>query len=55
MICEILSMDDASKIKVIQKEKYHDPAEEMYWKAVVLKNSQSEESLKGNDFFEFEI
>lgn len=49
MISENTSMDDMSKIEVIQKEKYEDPSEEMYWKAVILKNSQSKESLQGNN------
>lgn len=51
MICENANMDDVSKIKIMQKEKYEDPAEEMYWKAMILKNSQSKESLQGDDKF----
>lgn len=55
MICENVDMDDASKMEIIQKEKYEDPSEEMYWKAMVLKNSQSKESVQGYDWiFEFE-
>uniref|UniRef100_A0A915PNM4 Tetratricopeptide repeat protein n=1 Tax=Setaria digitata TaxID=48799 RepID=A0A915PNM4_9BILA len=46
MVCENSDMDDASKMKTVQEEKYEEPAEEMYWKAMVLKNSNSEESLR---------
>ncbi|KAM3722269.1 SKI3 subunit of superkiller complex protein [Dirofilaria immitis] len=46
MICENADMDDISKMEIMQREKYDDPAEEMYWKIMVLKNSQSKLSLQ---------
>ncbi|VDK72749.1 unnamed protein product [Onchocerca ochengi] len=46
MVCDNIDMDDTSKMDTIQNEKYEDPAEEMYWKVMVLKNSQSKESLQ---------
>ncbi|VDK87617.1 unnamed protein product [Litomosoides sigmodontis] len=46
MICENVDMDEESKMEIIQREKYEDPSEEMYWKAMVLKNSQSKESVQ---------
>lgn len=46
MVCENPDMDDVSKIEIIQREKYDDPSEELYWKVVILKNSQSKESLQ---------
>ncbi|VBB29025.1 unnamed protein product [Acanthocheilonema viteae] len=46
MISENTDMDDVSKIEIMQREKYEDPSEKMYWKAMILKNSQSKASLQ---------